>query len=220
MSTNLLPPPRPRAPQTIRIDPEVWFALQQRAIPFVETPNDVLRRLLGLGNPVASKETALVPVPTPTQNLKENTMPLYFVNTDAKTNGRSFHSEWLARGIAVTSGPGKFRDKLARIGRGDSVLMYVNTVGVVAVGISLDDRVQDVVGEGVVSPVEVTEYHRRVRWYTLPTPISPATIKELCGQTPLQTVQKVRKGEGELRRLLHEALSAINTTDDECLSRR
>jgi hypothetical protein len=43
-------PPQPRAPETIRIDPEVWLELQKRAVPFVETPNDVLRRLLGLGN--------------------------------------------------------------------------------------------------------------------------------------------------------------------------
>jgi hypothetical protein len=37
-------------PQTIRIDPEVWLALQKVAVPFIETPNDVLRRLLRLGN--------------------------------------------------------------------------------------------------------------------------------------------------------------------------
>jgi hypothetical protein len=41
---------QPPAPQTIRIDPEVWRALQKQAEPFVETPNDVLRRLLGLGS--------------------------------------------------------------------------------------------------------------------------------------------------------------------------
>jgi hypothetical protein len=142
-------------------------------------------------------------------------MTLYFVNTDAKTNGRSFHDKWLARGIAVTSGPGKFRDKLARIGDGDIVLMYVNTIGVVAVGITLDGRVRDVVGEGVISPVETTEYHRGVRWHSLLKPISPTIIKELCGQTPLQTVQRVRKGEGELRRLLHEALSALHSGADD-----
>jgi hypothetical protein len=44
----------PPAPQTIRIDPDVWRALQKQAEPFVETPNDVLRRLLGL----APKKTA------------------------------------------------------------------------------------------------------------------------------------------------------------------
>jgi hypothetical protein len=31
-----------------RIDPDVWLALQKIATPFVETPNDVIRRLLGL----------------------------------------------------------------------------------------------------------------------------------------------------------------------------
>lgn len=34
---------------TIRIDDEVFGALQGRATPFVDTPNDVLRRILDLG---------------------------------------------------------------------------------------------------------------------------------------------------------------------------
>jgi hypothetical protein len=33
---------------TIRIDEDVFRALQQRAVAFVDTPNDVLRRVLGL----------------------------------------------------------------------------------------------------------------------------------------------------------------------------
>lgn len=33
---------------TIRIDDEVWSSLQKRGQAFVDTPNDVLRRLLGL----------------------------------------------------------------------------------------------------------------------------------------------------------------------------
>jgi hypothetical protein len=44
-------------PQTIRIDPEVWLALQQLAEPFVETPNDVLRRVLGLGDVAPTSKT-------------------------------------------------------------------------------------------------------------------------------------------------------------------
>ncbi|QUX31189.1 hypothetical protein KGD83_12250 [Nocardiopsis akebiae] len=32
----------------IRVDAEVYAALQERAQPFVDTPNDVLRRVLGL----------------------------------------------------------------------------------------------------------------------------------------------------------------------------
>ena len=38
------------APQTIRITPDVWEALASHAEPF-ETPNDALRRLLGLCDP-------------------------------------------------------------------------------------------------------------------------------------------------------------------------
>lgn len=34
---------------TIRIDEDVWSALQRQAIPFEDTPNSVLRRVLGLG---------------------------------------------------------------------------------------------------------------------------------------------------------------------------
>src|SRR5256885_2093569 len=34
--------------KTIRIDDEVWATLQTRAEPFTDTPNTVLRRLLGL----------------------------------------------------------------------------------------------------------------------------------------------------------------------------
>jgi hypothetical protein len=39
----------------IRIDDEVWKYLQQRARPFVDSPNDVLRRLLGLSDGPSSQ---------------------------------------------------------------------------------------------------------------------------------------------------------------------
>ncbi len=41
---------------TIRIDDEVWAALQKRARPFVDAPNDVLRRELGLASKTGSSE--------------------------------------------------------------------------------------------------------------------------------------------------------------------
>ncbi|MEX0682669.1 MAG: winged helix-turn-helix domain-containing protein [Dehalococcoidia bacterium] len=52
----------------IDIDEEVWAALQQQAAPFVDTPNDVLRRVLGLnaGGPAAKHETSMIPAPTST----------------------------------------------------------------------------------------------------------------------------------------------------------
>ncbi len=45
-----------KAPETIRIDPEVWLALQKLATPLSDTPNAVIRRLLGLDKPQPPKE--------------------------------------------------------------------------------------------------------------------------------------------------------------------
>jgi negative regulator of replication initiation len=41
--------------KVIRIDNEVWGALQKRATPLADTPNSVLRRVLGLPAPSAKK---------------------------------------------------------------------------------------------------------------------------------------------------------------------
>lgn len=43
----------------IEVDEEVFAALQQQAEPFVDTPNTVLRRLLGFGKPGQGKEGLL-----------------------------------------------------------------------------------------------------------------------------------------------------------------
>jgi hypothetical protein len=42
---------------TIRIDKDVWKALQELATPFVDTPNDVLRRVFQLDKVAASAPT-------------------------------------------------------------------------------------------------------------------------------------------------------------------
>jgi negative regulator of replication initiation len=42
---------------TIRIDDEVWRYLQEKATPFEDSPNDVLRRELGLEKAIGSPET-------------------------------------------------------------------------------------------------------------------------------------------------------------------
>lgn len=49
----------------IRIDDEVWEALRSRATPFEDTPNRVLRRLLGLAERRAKSSAAEVQVPLP-----------------------------------------------------------------------------------------------------------------------------------------------------------
>jgi hypothetical protein len=131
-------------------------------------------------------------------------MAIYFINTDAKSNnGLSYHDEWIRRRIAVTSGPKKFRDRMAHIEDGDTLLMYVNGTGIVAVGTVTRS---EITGEtkDTVSPREPIEYHIAVNWHLdlRRSPITPGEIKQVAGQTPLQTVQRVRKGEVGMEHLI------------------
>ena len=53
---------------TIRIDDDVFDALKKHAEPFVDTPNTVLRRILGLGGGVVG-EAAQLGLDTPAVKL-------------------------------------------------------------------------------------------------------------------------------------------------------
>ena len=63
-------------------------------------------------------------------------MRLFFVNTDAISyGGVSRHDDWLRRSVVITGGDPKYKDAIARIPAGARVLVYVNGLGVVAVGL-------------------------------------------------------------------------------------
>lgn len=142
-------------------------------------------------------------------------MATYFVNTEPGVNaGVSPHDEWIRRGIAATTGAPRYKGKLARIRRGDSILMYVNGMGLAAKGEAVDDEVIDAPPDQTVNSSREPEYHKRVRWdFDLRSnPISPAELRRLLGQTPLSAVQRVIKGERELARYL-AAVAAVPTGD-------
>jgi hypothetical protein len=125
----------------------------------------------------------------------------HFINTDAVSNGdTSFHDTWIHRGIAVTSGHEGYRDKINRIKRGDTVLLYVKRVGVVAVGTMLDDRAQDVHAPATVSPREPVEYQRKVKWFTdiRNQPLHYDRVREMRGQYPLSSVDTLKKGREDI----------------------
>jgi hypothetical protein len=42
--------------RVIRVDDDVWRALQKKALPFEDTPNSVLRRVLRVGDPPSRKD--------------------------------------------------------------------------------------------------------------------------------------------------------------------
>lgn len=148
-------------------------------------------------------------------------MRLFFVNTDAISfGGVSRHDEWLRRKIILTAGEPRYKTELARIPKGARVLVYVNGVGVVAVGETTSDDVQDVGSSEAVNPSapgdpsQLIEYHRRVSWLLdlRGDPISWIELVGLLGQGPLKAVSEVHSGKEAL--LLRLALLEASPTAD------
>ena len=79
---------------TIRIDEEVFKALQQKAQPFVDSPNDALRRLLGLNH---SRPQAVRPsrAPAGSATPERSYRPL-ILRTLAEAGGRAARQDVLA----------------------------------------------------------------------------------------------------------------------------
>ena len=66
-------------------------------------------------------------------------MDYYFYNIDANSLSRDHRFPILIKqGIAATSGPIRFGKELGRLSPGDTLLMYENRLGVVAVGTVLE----------------------------------------------------------------------------------
>lgn len=59
----------------IRIDDEVWRELQKRATPFTDSPNDVLRRILGLNSKVSTLSSVVPLKPMPATPMQSKTVP-------------------------------------------------------------------------------------------------------------------------------------------------
>lgn len=137
-------------------------------------------------------------------NMQDRTYKTYFINTDAKSNdGISYHDAWIARGLAVTSGEEKYKSTLKVINRGDTLLLWANNIGVVAIGTMLDDAPTTVIagqGEGTVSPTEEWEFHRRVAWNgdLRRQPISSKEVKAYRGQNPLSTIATLKEGREQI----------------------
>lgn len=62
----------------IRIDAEVWRELQKRAVPLIDTPNSVLRKLLGL------KEVSADSYSKDNREIREKEIEIRLTNIDAK----------------------------------------------------------------------------------------------------------------------------------------
>lgn len=131
----------------------------------------------------------------------------WFVNTDAASNGNvSFDEVWFARSCIATSGGPEYRRQCELINRGDTVLVYVNGVGVVAGGVVLDEEPVEVVQPMCLSPNEPLEYQRKVSWFAdlRSRQLSRAEIEHSRGAGPTRAVTRLGKGEADVLRAVDD----------------
>lgn len=144
--------------------------------------------------------------------IAESSGDYFFYNTDAKSMGgeRRF-SVLLQHGFAATSGPRSFGEQLGQLSPGDTLLMYENGLGVVAIGTVLE--CWD--GQSHATPVYYLrgvggfhdsghEYRIQVDWFLdlAKNPITVAEIKKHIGATPRGAVKRIVKRRAEVARMI------------------
>lgn len=138
-------------------------------------------------------------------------MSYYFINTDAKSIGRSPHSLWLEKGYAFTSGPIKYGKLLNRLKPGNTLFVYASKIGIVAIGKVLEQwDGQTYHDEPEIYPdLHDNIYKIKVKWFSemATNPISAAEIRQVGGHTSPQTLSIIADAVGkkllDLRKPLH-----------------
>lgn len=122
-------------------------------------------------------------------------MTSYFVNSDAVSNGKqSYHSEWIDRGIGVTSGGSEYREQIDSMPKGSTIFLHGMGLGIVAAGTVLDDHSASVRhGLGTVSPREEEEFHRQVAWFAdlRKNPVPYKEVIRVWGTNPRRAVHPI-----------------------------
>ncbi len=141
---------------------------------------------------------------------------LFYVNSDtASYGGEGDHKDWILRSVIATSGEAKYRSALEKIPLRARVLLYVKSVGVVAVGETTSTVISDVRSPDTINPSAPIEYHRSVSWQFVPPSDKPITIQKLLdspGWVPRSAIQQIKKGKERLCHLL-AILEAVPTSD-------
>lgn len=116
----------------------------------------------------------------------------YFINTDAASlGGTSPHDIWIERGLALTGGPRDYGERLGQFAAGDSLFMWANGIGTVAVGRVLEAWDGEVYEEGLVYPPGTAEYRVSVHWH-LDLRSAPIPASAL-GFNPRGAVEHIRE---------------------------
>jgi len=144
-------------------------------------------------------------------------MNYFFYNNDANAlRGHRRTHVLIKEEIAVSGGPPSFGEQLRQLSTGDTLLMYENRVGVVAVGEveeSWDGKshrkpIYYVLGQSYLDPAR--EYRIKVKWFIDLTnsPISFRNVKQRLGYQPRGTVRKIVKRRPEVESMVAECLSS------------
>jgi hypothetical protein len=136
-------------------------------------------------------------------------MALFFYNTD---DGDT--QKLIKRGFAVTGGPRKFGRQLAQLRPLDTLLMYENGTGVVAIGRVREEWDGKAHTNVWYYPNDRHEYRLRVKWNRVNTPISLARLKQVLGYQPRSAVRRIRKRAVEVQSLINEFLPKSTNSDE------
>ena len=132
-------------------------------------------------------------------------MNYWFYNTDARSfAGESGAQRLLKHGYAVTGGPAKFGELFKGLTQGDTLLMYENKIGVIAVGTVIEEwDGQTHLDSWYYPPGEPHEYRIRVDWYLdfSSNPIGYDTLRDRIGYIPRGAVKR------DLQK--HEAIESL-----------
>ena len=143
-------------------------------------------------------------------------MDYYFYKTDADSQRRDGGFLILIdNGVAATSGPIRFGEELGQLSPGDTILMYENRVGVVAIGTVLENwdgkahepSLYYLPGEGGFD----YEYRIRVRWF-LDLSKTPIGIQELKrrASTPRGAIDRIVKWRPAIESMVEERSQQSN----------
>jgi hypothetical protein len=138
-------------------------------------------------------------------------MAFFFYNTD---DGE--YQKLIKRGFAVTGGPRKFGRQLGQLRALDTLLMYENGTGIVAMGRVREEWDRKAHTNVWYYPDDPHEYRIRVKWFRdlSKNPISIAQLKRVLGYQPRWAVRRITKRAAEVQRLVREFLPS-NTPSEE-----
>lgn len=139
-------------------------------------------------------------------------MALFFYNSDDGD-----YRKLIRRGFAVTGGARKFGKQLGQLRPLDTVLMYENGTGVVAIGRvreEWDGKTHRNVWYYANDP---HEYRIKVKWFhdLSKGPIGIAELKGVLGYQPRWAVRRIRKRAAEVEHLIHEFIPKRTKSDEE-----